>query len=189
MVMLPDVKRWAAFRAARDRIGLTQVAIAQALNVEQAAVSKWETGRALPGAETLLRLAVLLECSVDALVGGIDTKYDELRRQLDSDQELHDLTSPVRSTGVSSTNPNRTVSGGDRATSTSRRPSGHEWTVDEMLARTEIIEHAERIIQLSTALNPAAGEPRTSGREAAGGDRRHPDVRHAGAGRKRGPHR
>lgn len=71
--------RGAAIKAARERAEMNQTDVAVALRVKQAAVSKWETGRALPEAGKLVRLAVLLRCSVEDLVVGVDADYDRQR--------------------------------------------------------------------------------------------------------------
>ena len=62
-------------RPLRQQAGLTQAALAEALGVSDRAVSRWETGAALPDLTLLPRLAMLLHVSVDALLG-----VDSLRR-------------------------------------------------------------------------------------------------------------
>lgn len=52
----------------RRRAGFTQESLAEALGVSRQAVSKWESGAALPEAATLLTLAELLDCSLDELM-------------------------------------------------------------------------------------------------------------------------
>lgn len=54
----------------RKRQGLSQIELAEALQVSRQTVSKWETGAALPSAENLLALSQLYGVSVDALLGG-----------------------------------------------------------------------------------------------------------------------
>lgn len=51
----------AGFRLARQRAGLTQAEIAELLGVDQAAVSRWESGKRIPRGKTLDRYAELLE--------------------------------------------------------------------------------------------------------------------------------
>ena len=48
--------------------GLTQSDLAEAVMVSRQAVSKWETGRALPSAENLKYLSELFGVSVDYLL-------------------------------------------------------------------------------------------------------------------------
>lgn len=56
-------------RPLRQQTGMTQSALAEALGVSDRAVSRWETGQALPDVTLLPRLAMLLHVSVDALLG------------------------------------------------------------------------------------------------------------------------
>ena len=46
---------------------LTQAKIANELEVEQASVSRWETGESMPGVEKLVALAELFGCTIDDL--------------------------------------------------------------------------------------------------------------------------
>ena len=55
----------------RTRQGLSQIELAEALDVSRQTVSKWETGTALPAAENLLALSRLYGVSVDALLNGV----------------------------------------------------------------------------------------------------------------------
>lgn len=48
---------------------LNQDEVAAALEVNRSAVAKWETGKALPRAEKLVRLARLYHCTVGELIG------------------------------------------------------------------------------------------------------------------------
>jgi len=57
----------ARIRAARQALGLSQVALAELLEVPQGQVSQWETGRE-PGAVYLRRLADALGTTIDELV-------------------------------------------------------------------------------------------------------------------------
>lgn len=52
----------------RKRAGYTQESLAEALGVSRQAVSKWESGQAMPEAATLVELADLLGCSLDQLM-------------------------------------------------------------------------------------------------------------------------
>lgn len=70
-------------RALRQRSGMTQSALAEALGVSDRAVSRWETAAALPDISLLPRLAALLHVSVDALLG-----VDSQRRQSAIDEAL-----------------------------------------------------------------------------------------------------
>lgn len=48
---------------------MRQYELANRMGVKQASVSAWESGKAMPSAENLMKLADILECSVDALLG------------------------------------------------------------------------------------------------------------------------
>lgn len=63
---------------AREAAGLaTQAALARRVGVPQPQMSDWENGRFTPDVVTLLRIAGAIPCSVDALVVGVDARYDE----------------------------------------------------------------------------------------------------------------
>lgn len=53
----------------REAAGLRQYELAARMGVKQASVSAWEAGTAMPSAANLLKLADILQCSVDALLG------------------------------------------------------------------------------------------------------------------------
>ena len=53
----------------RAKHRITQVQLAERLNVKRAALSKWEIGHAVPSTEILIRISKLLEVPVEALVG------------------------------------------------------------------------------------------------------------------------
>lgn len=63
-----------AIKTYREKRGLSQAAISDALNVSQQAVAKWESGEASPRADKLPALARLLGVSVGALFE--DSKTD-----------------------------------------------------------------------------------------------------------------
>ena len=49
----------------RKEKGLTQIELAEALNVSRQAVSKWESGGALPATENLIFLSKLYGVTID----------------------------------------------------------------------------------------------------------------------------
>lgn len=53
----------------RKKANLSQAELAERLNVNQTAVSKWELGRTLPDADTLSRLADIFDISIDQILG------------------------------------------------------------------------------------------------------------------------
>ena len=62
----------------RKKHEMTQFALASALQVSHQAVSKWETGSALPDIDILISMANLFEVSVESLIFGGDEGADPL---------------------------------------------------------------------------------------------------------------
>jgi len=61
----------------RKKIGLTQMQLAERLNITDRAVSKWENGRSLPDSSIMLELCDILKISVnDLLCGEVVTMYN-----------------------------------------------------------------------------------------------------------------
>ena len=56
-------------RRLRKEKGLTQDALADALEISRQAVAKWESGKSAPATENLLKLAALLEVPLEELAG------------------------------------------------------------------------------------------------------------------------
>ncbi|MBR5233459.1 MAG: helix-turn-helix domain-containing protein [Clostridia bacterium] len=54
----------------RKNIGLTQKQLAEKLNITDRAVSKWETGKALPDSSIMLELCRILKITVNDLLSG-----------------------------------------------------------------------------------------------------------------------
>ncbi len=52
----------------RKEAGLTQKQLANLLGLKRSSISKWENGASKPRAETLKKLADLLNCTVDELL-------------------------------------------------------------------------------------------------------------------------
>lgn len=70
----------------RKKKGLTQEELAQALFVSRTAVSKWESGRGLPGIESLKAIAKYFSVTVDDLLSGgeVLTIAEEEQKQAES---------------------------------------------------------------------------------------------------------
>ena len=58
----------------RESKGLTQVDLANKLNISKQTVYKYERGIAIPSVPTLLEMADMLDCSMDYLFGRTDSK-------------------------------------------------------------------------------------------------------------------
>ncbi len=62
----------------RKKVGLTQVDVAGKLGISQQAYASWERGVKKPTQENLVKIAQVLNVSVDYLVGNSDERTDEL---------------------------------------------------------------------------------------------------------------
>ena len=51
----------------RNKLNISQAALADSMRVAQQAVAKWETGEAMPRADKLPELARILGCTIDEL--------------------------------------------------------------------------------------------------------------------------
>ena len=56
-------------KAYRKQYGMSQAELAKRVGVERSAVAKWESGKSLPQAAHLVKLAEIFGCSVDELLG------------------------------------------------------------------------------------------------------------------------
>ncbi len=74
-------------KALREARGLTQTRLAEIIDVQPRAYNRWERGHISPQLETLLKLADVLQVSLDELVGRVDTSKDVKIRNA----ELHEL--------------------------------------------------------------------------------------------------
>lgn len=73
-------------RALRKDRGLTQVQMAQYLNVQQSRINRYETGASTPGPEVFIQLADFFDVSMDYLYGRCDDPrgklYDNQAKEL-----------------------------------------------------------------------------------------------------------
>ena len=67
----------------RKSVNLTQLQLAEKLNVTDRAVSKWETGRAMPDSAIMLQLCDLLGISVNDLLSGEIVKAESYDKELE----------------------------------------------------------------------------------------------------------
>lgn len=61
----------------RERQGISQIALATTLQVNQTAVSQWERGVSSPSCEKLPPLAATLHCTIDDLFDRTDGGHKE----------------------------------------------------------------------------------------------------------------
>ena len=78
----------------RKEIGLTQLELAEKLNISDRAISKWETGKSLPDASIMIELCEILGIGINELFYGEminmnenDKKYDEILLAMKKEQE------------------------------------------------------------------------------------------------------
>ena len=67
----------------RKGANLTQLQLAQQLGITDRAVSKWETGRALPDASVMLSLCQLLGITVNELLSGEKLKMEHYNEEME----------------------------------------------------------------------------------------------------------
>ena len=66
----------------RKRAGMTQEQLAERLNITRQAVSKWESGQAVPDVETVQRICAVLETQPNELLWGqIDSKQKAVKEE------------------------------------------------------------------------------------------------------------
>ena len=66
----------------RKKKNLTQVQLAEKLNITNRAISKWETGKTMPDSDIMLGLCDILEISVNELLCGEKIDIEEKNEQL-----------------------------------------------------------------------------------------------------------
>lgn len=78
----------------RKEVGLTQLELAEKLNISDRAISKWETGKSLPDASIMIELCEILGIGINELFYGEminmnenDKKYDEILLAMKKEQE------------------------------------------------------------------------------------------------------
>ena len=68
----------------RKNANLTQMQLAEKLNITDRAVSKWETGRALPDSSIMLELCDILNISVNDLLSGEVVTMENYEKELEN---------------------------------------------------------------------------------------------------------
>ena len=66
-----------SIRHERERLGLSQEALAERIYVSRQTVSNWETGKTYPDIESLLLMAEVFDVSLDSLVKGDEVVMEE----------------------------------------------------------------------------------------------------------------
>lgn len=89
-------------QSCRKELGMTQTELSERLNISPQSVSNWERGETFPDIDTLIDLAEIFNCSVDALIRGghCAGKYRrrvtvaQMREAIDCIHRMHDLMGP-----------------------------------------------------------------------------------------------
>ena len=68
----------------RKKANLTQMQLAEKLNITDRAVSKWETGKAMPDSSIMLELCSILEITVNDLLCGEVITMDNYNKELEN---------------------------------------------------------------------------------------------------------
>lgn len=68
----------------RKSVGLTQMQLAEKLNITDRAVSKWETSKAMPDSSIMLTLCDILKISVNDLLCGEVVAVDNYNKELEN---------------------------------------------------------------------------------------------------------
>ncbi len=70
--------------ARRKAVGLTQAQLAEKLGITDRAVSKWETGKAMPDSSLMLTLCDILQISVTDLLSGEVIQMENYNKELEN---------------------------------------------------------------------------------------------------------
>ena len=68
----------------RKQANLTQMQLAEKLNITDRAVSKWETGRSLPDSSVMLELCDILKITVNDLLSGEVVTVDNYNKEIEN---------------------------------------------------------------------------------------------------------
>lgn len=68
----------------RKNVNLTKIQLAEKLNITDRAVSKWETGRAMPDSSIMLELCDVLQITVNDLLSGEVVSMDNYNKELEN---------------------------------------------------------------------------------------------------------
>lgn len=68
----------------RKKVNLTQMQLAEILNITDRAVSKWETGKSLPDSSIMLELCDVLKITVNDLLSGETITMDNYNKEMEN---------------------------------------------------------------------------------------------------------
>ena len=81
---MDQVKIGKFIAACRKKLGLTQMQLAEKLNITDRAISKWETGKAMPDTSIMLPLCEILKISVNDLLSGEVVSMNNYNEKLEN---------------------------------------------------------------------------------------------------------
>ncbi len=81
---MDQVKIGRFIASCRKNANLTQMQLAEKLNITDRAVSKWETGRAMPDSSIMLELCAVLNITVNDLLSGEVVSMDNYNKELEN---------------------------------------------------------------------------------------------------------
>ena len=68
----------------RKNVNLTQIQLAEKLNITDRAISKWERGKAMPDSSIMLVLCDILKITVNDLLSGEVVTLDNYNKELEN---------------------------------------------------------------------------------------------------------
>ncbi len=92
-------------RIIREKRNINQLKIAVDLGISQESISKYETGKAMPSKDILIKLADYLNCSIDYLLGRTDNPNLNKQKISKEDTKIENLI--FRYKKLSDTNKNK----------------------------------------------------------------------------------
>ena len=92
--MMDQVKIGRFITERRKSVNLTQAQLAEKLNITDKAISKWETGRAMPDTSIMLELCDVLKINVNELLNGEKITMDNNEKK--NEQLLIDMANEVQ---------------------------------------------------------------------------------------------
>ena len=68
----------------RKKNNLTQIQLAEKLNITDRAISKWETGKGMPDSSIMIELCEILEITVNELLSGEEIKMENYNKEMEN---------------------------------------------------------------------------------------------------------
>lgn len=81
---MDQIKIGAFISECRKNAGLTQMQLAEKLNISDRAISKWERGKSLPDSSIMLQLCSILKITVNDLLSGEVVQMENYNKELES---------------------------------------------------------------------------------------------------------